>query len=107
MTAAVLAIVHIVQHLRHYTEPMFQRYIIRIIFMVPVYAVCSFASLLAEDAAIYIATIRDCYEAWIIYNFMSLCLEYVGGPAPWRLRCRAWCCFPRGLRARVACRHSR
>jgi len=80
MTAAVLAIVHIVQHLRHYTEPMFQRYIIRIIFMVPVYAVCSFASLLAEDAAIYIATIRDCYEAWIIYNFMSLCLEYVGGP---------------------------
>lgn len=41
---------------------------------------CSFASLLAEDASIYIATIRDCYEAWIIYNFMSLCLEYVGGP---------------------------
>ena len=80
MTAAILAIVHIVQHLRHYTEPMFQRYIIRIIFMVPVYAVCSFASLLADNASIYIATIRDCYEAWIIYNFMSLCLEYVGGP---------------------------
>jgi hypothetical protein len=37
ITAAVLAIFHIIQHLRHYTEPMFQRYIIRIIFMVPVY----------------------------------------------------------------------
>ena len=49
----------IIQHLRHYTEPMFQRYIVRIIFMVPVYAACSLASLLAEDAAIYITTIRD------------------------------------------------
>ena len=38
---------------------MFQRYIVRIIFMVPVYSICSFASLMAEDAAIYIATIRD------------------------------------------------
>ncbi|KAG7672462.1 hypothetical protein KSW81_001426 [Nannochloris sp. 'desiccata'] len=78
--AFAMAIGQIVQHLRHYTEPMFQRYIVRIIFMVPVYAACSFASLLAEDAAIYITTIRDCYEAWIIYNFMSLCLAYVGGP---------------------------
>lgn len=42
---------------------MFQRYIVRIIFMVPVYCICSFASLMAEDAAIYIITIRDwCVE---------------------------------------------
>ena len=52
-------LLQIVQHLRHYTEPMFQRYIVRIIFLIPVYAACSFASLLAADAAIYITTIRD------------------------------------------------
>ena len=23
---------------------------------------------------------RDCYEAWVIYNFLALCLAYVGGP---------------------------
>lgn len=49
----------IIQHLRNYTEPMFQRYIVRIIFMVPVYGICSFASLMAENASIYIGTIRD------------------------------------------------
>jgi hypothetical protein len=49
----------IIQHLRHYSEPTFQRYIVRIIFMVPVYSLCSFPSLLAEDAAIYITTVRD------------------------------------------------
>ncbi|WPT16386.1 Transmembrane protein 184A [Picochlorum sp. SENEW3] len=94
----------IVQHLRNYTEPMFQRYIIRIIFLVPVYAICSFASLVAQDAAIYIATARDCYEAWIIYNFMSLCLEYVGGPGAVEIKMQgvvlmpSWaactCCLP-------------
>lgn len=94
----------IVQHLRNYTEPMFQRYIIRIIFLVPVYAICSFASLVAEDASIYIATARDCYEAWIIYNFMSLCLEYVGGPGAVEIKMQgvvlmpSWaactCCLP-------------
>ncbi|KAL4527279.1 hypothetical protein Ndes2437A_g02452 [Nannochloris sp. 'desiccata'] len=99
-----MAIGQIVQHLRHYTEPMFQRYIVRIIFMVPVYAACSFASLLAEDAAIYITTIRDCYEAWIIYNFMSLCLAYVGGPGAVEIKMQgvvllpSWpactCCLP-------------
>lgn len=102
--AFAMAIGQIVQHLRHYTEPMFQRYIVRIIFMVPVYAACSFASLLAEDAAIYITTIRDCYEAWIIYNFMSLCLAYVGGPGAVEIKMQgvvllpSWpactCCLP-------------
>eukprot|EP00775_Hariotina_reticulata_P011616 gene11616-11760_t len=67
-------------HLRNYTEPVFQRYIIRIIFMVPVYAIGSFFSLRWPHGAIYFDTIRDCYEAWIIYNFSSLLLAYVGGP---------------------------
>lgn len=83
---------------------MFQRYIVRIIFMVPVYSLTSFACLLAEDASIYIITIRDCYEAWIIYNFMSLCLEYVGGPGAVEVKMQgvvllpSWtagtCCLP-------------
>lgn len=39
-----LAIFHIYRHLMNYTEPIYQRYIVRIIFMVPV----SFLSLLLE-----------------------------------------------------------
>lgn len=25
-------------------------------------------------------TVRDCYEAYTLYNFLALCLCYVGGP---------------------------
>jgi hypothetical protein len=84
----------IIQHLRHYSEPVFQRYIVRLILMVPGYAMCSFASLLAEDAAIYITTIRDCYEAWVIYNFMSLCLAYVGGPGVVEVKMNGYVLLP-------------
>ena len=66
-------------HLSRYTQPAHQRYIIRILFMVPVYAVCSWISLLDRSAGIYLDTLRDCYESWVIYNFLALCLAYVGG----------------------------
>ena len=66
-------------HLSRYTQPAHQRYIIRILFMVPLYAVCSWVSLLDRSAGIYLDTIRDCYESWVIYNFLALCLAYVGG----------------------------
>ncbi|CAI7841271.1 unnamed protein product [Closterium sp. NIES-54] len=40
--AVFLSVRHIVMHLRNYTEPTYQRYIVRIIFMVPVRAVVTF-----------------------------------------------------------------
>ncbi|CAI7906213.1 unnamed protein product, partial [Closterium sp. NIES-53] len=78
--AVFLSVRHIVMHLRNYTEPTYQRYIVRIIFMVPVYATMSFGALVVSDYAMYFNTIRDVYEAWVIYNFLSLCLSWVGGP---------------------------
>ena len=72
--------------------------------MVPMYAVCSWISLLDRDAGIYLDTIRDCYESWVIYNFLALCLAYVGGAgnvanrADGREIYPSWvtgtCCFP-------------
>lgn len=78
--AISLAILHIYRHLLNYTEPTYQRYIVRIIFMVPVYATMSFMSLVMGDKSIYFNSIREIYEAWVIYNFLSLCLAWVGGP---------------------------
>lgn len=78
--ATVIALGHIYRHLLHYAEPIFQRFIVRIIFMVPVYAVMSFISLILPDNAIYFTSIREMYDAWVIYNFFSLCLAWVGGP---------------------------
>nr|CAB3452482.1 unnamed protein product [Digitaria exilis] len=77
-TVVALRLVH--RHLLHYAEPAHQRFIVRIILMVPVYAVMSFLSLVLPHNAIYFNSIREIYDAWVIYNFFSLCLAWVGGP---------------------------
>ncbi|KAL8547602.1 hypothetical protein ACS0TY_007067 [Phlomoides rotata] len=44
-----------------------------------VYALMSFLSLVLDKSTIYFNSIREIYEAWVIYNFLSLCLAWVGG----------------------------
>ncbi|KAL0412842.1 UNVERIFIED_CONTAM: Transmembrane proteinA [Sesamum radiatum] len=64
----------------------------------------SFLSLVLNKSTIYFNSIREIYEAWVIYNFLSLCLAWVGGPGAvvvslsgkvlkpnW---CLMTCCFP-------------
>jgi len=58
------------------------------------YALASFPSLLSEENSIYITTFRDCYEAWVIYNFMSLCLAYVGGPGAVEVKMHGYVLMP-------------
>ncbi|XP_037803319.1 transmembrane protein 184B-like [Penaeus monodon] len=81
--AALLITCHqIYQHLRYYSNPAEQRWIVRILLFVPIYAFDSWISLLffnKDNYYIYFDTIRDCYEAFVIYNFLSLCYEYLGG----------------------------
>eukprot|EP00210_Caulerpa_lentillifera_P007089 g6782.t1 len=105
LASITISLNQILLHLRFYTEPLFQRYIVRIIFMVPVYSLASFLSLLFHSQHIYFDTIRDLYEAWILYNFLGLCLAYVGGPGEVVVKCEGrtlepnWlcctCCLPR------------
>ncbi|XP_047642226.1 transmembrane protein 184B isoform X2 [Phacochoerus africanus] len=74
--------VEIYMHLRCYSCPNEQRYIVRILFIVPIYAFDSWLSLLFftnDQYYVYFGTVRDCYEALVIYNFLSLCYEYLGG----------------------------
>lgn len=69
-------------HLRSYTVPNEQRYIIRLLLIVPVYAFDSWLSLLllgGHQHYIYLDSVRDCYEAFVIYSFLSLCFQYLGG----------------------------
>jgi len=65
------------KHLRNYTNPRVQRCIIRILFMVPIYAIMSWLSLLWIPWANYFDLIRDCYEAYLIYQFFMLLLEFI------------------------------
>jgi hypothetical protein len=80
-TSAVIAAALVTQHVRHYTMPHVQRHITRVILIVPVFSILSWLSLVIDDSkGIYIESVRDCYESWVVYNFLNLCLAYVGGP---------------------------
>eukprot|EP00042_Codosiga_hollandica_P025531 m.114799 g.114799 ORF g.114799 m.114799 type:complete len:437 (+) comp51901_c0_seq4:178-1488(+) len=68
-------------HLRSYTNPSHQLWIVRILFMVPIYAFASWMSLHFYHSSLYFDVIRDCYEAFVIYTFLALCFEYLGGEA--------------------------
>ncbi|XP_051136687.1 uncharacterized protein LOC127255244 isoform X2 [Andrographis paniculata] len=64
----------------------------------------SFLALVLNKKAIYFNSVREVYEAWVIYNFLSLCLAWVGGPGAVVLSltgkvlkpnwCLMTCCFP-------------
>lgn len=80
--ALFLTCQQIYQHLRWYTNPTEQRWIVRILFIVPIYGTYSWISLMffnSESYYVYFFTVRDCYEAFVIYNFLTLCYEYLGG----------------------------
>uniref|UniRef100_A0A1A8KUY1 Transmembrane protein 184B n=1 Tax=Nothobranchius kuhntae TaxID=321403 RepID=A0A1A8KUY1_NOTKU len=81
-TALLITCHQIYMHLHYYSSPNEQRHIVRILFIVPIYAFDSWLSLLFftnDQFYVYFDTIRDCYEAFVIYNFLSLCYEYLGG----------------------------
>ncbi|CAL1530878.1 unnamed protein product [Lymnaea stagnalis] len=67
----------ILQHIINYTSPYLQRHIIRILWMVPIYALNAWFALRFPEAAIYLDTLRECYEAYVIYNFMAYLLSFL------------------------------
>jgi hypothetical protein len=68
----------ILRHLRHFSQPIIQRKIISIVWMVPVYATTSWLSLRFVRYSIYTDILRDCYESYVIYMFFALCYCYIG-----------------------------
>ncbi|CEG47806.1 Predicted seven transmembrane receptor-rhodopsin family [Plasmopara halstedii] len=79
VVATLLSVYNIVQHLAHYSRPQLQRYIVRILVVVPVYAIGSLLSLTFVNQALYFDSIRDCYEAFVVYSFLALVLSFAGG----------------------------
>ena len=69
----------IFQHLRYYSVPEQQLWIVRILFIVPIYGFCSWLGLIWPNYSVYFDSVRSCYEAFVIYNFLRLCLAYLGG----------------------------
>ncbi|KAJ1675927.1 hypothetical protein EV182_000314 [Spiromyces aspiralis] len=78
LVATVLALVLIGLHIRHYNVPTEQRYVIRIILLIPIYSIVSWLSYRFYREAPYIEAARDLYEAFVIAFFMLLILNYLG-----------------------------
>ncbi|ORY82599.1 organic solute transporter Ostalpha-domain-containing protein, partial [Protomyces lactucae-debilis] len=74
-----VSIISLWTHLKQYRKPIMQRYVVRIMLMVPLYAIASWCSLLSFTAADFIDPIRDVYEAFVIYCFFNLLVNYLGG----------------------------
>ncbi|PHH81225.1 hypothetical protein CDD82_1239 [Ophiocordyceps australis] len=77
LIAVVLSLFLVLMHATHYTQPAEQQYIIRILFMVPIYAVSSYMQIQWYWHAIYFQVISDAYEAFAIASFFALLCHYV------------------------------
>jgi hypothetical protein len=97
----------ILGHLTSYNHPSTQVYIIRILWMVPIYSISSWLAMKFHEKAVLFETIRDCYEAYVLYSFLQFLIQVLGGEEAlvcllkdksptrgvhmWGLQ---WCCEP-------------
>lgn len=75
--AIALSVWHIFRHALHYLRPYEQKYIIRILAMVPINAFTSFLGYVFYRNSIYWELVRGCYEAYAIASFFTLLCHYV------------------------------
>ena len=64
-------------HLEYYNRPRLQIRVVRILCMVPIYALNAWLSLRFKEAREYIDPVRECYEAFVIYNFYAYLVAYL------------------------------
>ncbi len=74
-----IAMCGIIMHLKNYYQPNVQCYVVRILWMVPIYSIESWLCLRFHTLAIYIETLRDCYESYVLYSFFQFLIEVLGG----------------------------
>jgi len=74
-----ISIYGILMHLTNYYQPNIQCYVVRILWMVPIYSIESWLCLRFHEVAIYIETLRDCYESFVLYCFLQFLIEVLGG----------------------------
>ncbi|KAL6878467.1 hypothetical protein ACP4OV_012637 [Aristida adscensionis] len=79
LVALLISLCLILQHLRSYSNPAEQKWIIAVLFMVPVYASESIISLWNSDLSLACDILRNCYEAFALYAFARYLVACLGG----------------------------
>ena len=77
--ACLISTMLILGHLCHYNDPPLQKFIIRIVFMIPVYSLATFGIILDNEHKLEYAAVRDFYDAFVLYSFTKLLIMYLGG----------------------------
>lgn len=79
LAAVIVSWTLIRAHIQHNHNSNLRKYIVRVIFIIPVYAVESWMGLRFTHANFFWDTLRDCYEAFVIFSFYRFLVEYLGG----------------------------
>ena len=100
-----ISLFQIFQHLSNFVEPKQQTHVIRMIFMVPLYAIQSWFSLRYQNLSLYTQCLREAYESYVIYAFTQYLISYMGSeeqlilklqtkPAVLGRHMAPFCCLP-------------
>ncbi|KAK9697317.1 hypothetical protein RND81_08G029500 [Saponaria officinalis] len=79
LLALLLSVILIFQHLKSYSNPAEQKWIVAVLLMVPVYATESIISLSNPKTSLACDILRNCYEAYALYAFGSYLIACLGG----------------------------
>jgi hypothetical protein len=81
--ACLLSIWQMTGHLDHFRDPKLQTPILRILLMVPIYALNCWLALMCKDLSIYLDTFRKIYEAFVLNQFFVFLTTYLSEKRPW------------------------
>jgi len=78
LLSGLISMWHMTDHLRSFNNPFVQRKILAILWMSPLYGITSWLSLVFPAYEGYLAIIKDFYEAYVIYQFLSFLISVMG-----------------------------
>lgn len=78
LLSCLLTAFHMTQHVSNFQEPEVQRKIVAILWMSPIYSITSFVGLVAPKADGYLEVLKDFYEAYVVYTFLSFLIAVLG-----------------------------
>jgi hypothetical protein len=79
LIASVFTLWQIKNHLLRNKNPKLRKYTVRILGMVPIYAITSWLGMVCKNYAPGIAVFRDCYESLVLYSFYQFLIVALGG----------------------------
>lgn len=78
LIGGLITMFHMRSHMENMHEASVQRKILAILAMCPIYSITSFLSVVFPTVSEYLAIIRECYEAYVIYQFLSFLIAVLG-----------------------------